>query len=83
VTCHSPSYGYACNFSGLKINGMELNTGNILEENLVQFTFRQTLGDEFTFQQDNNLRKRRNPHTALDSIIALLTKALRLINKAY
>ena len=33
---------------------MELSTGKILEENLVQSTFHQTLGDEFTFQQDNN-----------------------------
>jgi hypothetical protein len=33
----------------------ELSTGKILEENLVQSAFQQTLGDEFTFQQDNNL----------------------------
>ena len=35
---------------------MELRTGKILEENLVQSAFHQTLGDEFTFQQDNNLK---------------------------
>ena len=35
---------------------MELSTGKILEENLVQSAFHQTLGDEFTFQQDNNLK---------------------------
>ena len=36
---------------------MELSTGKILEENLVQTAFHQTLGDEFTFQQDNNLKQ--------------------------
>ena len=35
---------------------MELSTGKILEENLVQSAFYQTLGDEFTIQQDNNLK---------------------------
>ena len=35
---------------------MELSTGKILEENLLQSAFQQTLGDEFTFQQDNNLK---------------------------
>ena len=34
---------------------MELSTGKIIEENLVQSAFHQTLDDEFTFQQDNNL----------------------------
>ena len=38
-------------------NGMELSTGNILEENLVHSAFYQTLGDEFTFQQNNNLKQ--------------------------
>ena len=28
----------------------------ILEENLVQSAFHQTLGDTFTFQQNNNLK---------------------------
>jgi hypothetical protein len=37
-------------------NGMELNTGKILVENLVWSAFHQTLGDEFTFQQDNSLK---------------------------
>ena len=36
--------------------GMELRTGKILEENLVQFAFLQTLGDEFTCQQNNKLK---------------------------
>jgi hypothetical protein len=31
-------------------------TVKILEENLVQSAFHQILGDEFTFQQDNNLK---------------------------
>ena len=35
---------------------LELRTGAILEENLVQSAFQQTLGDTFTFQQDNNLK---------------------------
>ena len=35
---------------------MELSIGKILEENLVQSAFQQTLGDESTFQQDNNLK---------------------------
>uniref|UniRef100_A0AAZ3PA19 Uncharacterized protein n=1 Tax=Oncorhynchus tshawytscha TaxID=74940 RepID=A0AAZ3PA19_ONCTS len=35
---------------------MELNTGKVLKENLVESAFHQTLGDEFTFQQDNNLK---------------------------
>ena len=38
--------------------GMELSTGRILEENLVQSDFHQTLGDEFTFQQNNNLKQK-------------------------
>jgi hypothetical protein len=54
-------YGYACHWQGLgsffrikKSNGMELSTCKILEENLVQSAFHQTLGDKFNFQQDNN-----------------------------
>ena len=35
---------------------MELSTGKILEANLVKSAFHQTLGDEFTFQQDNNVQ---------------------------
>ena len=35
---------------------MKLSTGKILEENLVQSAIHQTLEDEFTFQQDNNLK---------------------------
>ena len=48
-------YRYACkrygleSFSGYKINGIELSRGKILEENLVQSAFHQTLEDEFTF----------------------------------
>jgi hypothetical protein len=43
-------------FFRIKRNGMALSTGKIIEENLVQSAFHQTLGDEFTFQQDNNLK---------------------------
>ena len=35
---------------------MEASTGKIIEENLVQSAFHQTLVDEFTFQQENNLK---------------------------
>ena len=37
---------------------MTLSTGKILEKNLVKFALHQTLGDEFTFQQDNNLKQK-------------------------
>jgi hypothetical protein len=42
---------------GIKINGIEL-TGKILEENMVQSTFQQTLGDKFTIQQENYLKQK-------------------------
>jgi hypothetical protein len=45
-----------------------ISTGKILKENLVQSVFHQTLGDEITFQQDNNLK-----HKAT-STLELLTK---------
>ena len=35
---------------------MELSTDKILEENLVQSAFHQTLGDKFTFLEDNDLK---------------------------
>jgi formylmethanofuran dehydrogenase subunit D len=35
---------------------MELATATFLEENLVTSAFHQTLGDEFTSQQDNYLK---------------------------
>ena len=44
----------------IKINGIELSTGKILEENLVRSAFQQTLGEKFTFQQDNNLKHKAN-----------------------
>ena len=47
---------------------MELSKGTILEENLVVFAFHQTQGDEFTFQQDNNLNHKAK------STLELLTK---------
>ena len=34
----------------IKRNRIELSTGKILEGNLVQVAFQQTLGDKFTFQ---------------------------------
>ena len=36
--------------------GIEISIGKLLEKNMVQSAFQQTLGDEFTFQQDNNLK---------------------------
>jgi hypothetical protein len=57
-------YGYACHQHGLgslydkkKCNRDKLCTGKILEANLVQSAFQQTLGDKFTFKQDNNLKQ--------------------------
>ena len=47
---------------------MRLSTGKILEESLVQSAFYQTLGDEFSFQQDNNLKRKAK------STLELLTK---------
>ena len=52
----------------IKRNRTELTTGKILEENLVQSTFQQTLGYKFTIQQDNN-RKYKAKYT-----LELLTK---------
>ena len=54
-------------FQSKKMNGMELSTGKILEENLVQSTFHQTLGDLFTFS-DNILKHKAK------STLELLTK---------
>ena len=51
-------------FFSIEINRMELSTGNIIEENLIQFAFHQTLGDEFTFQQDNNLKHDKSTRVA-------------------
>ena len=55
-------------FFRIKRKGIELSTGKVLEESLVQSAFHQTLGDEFTFQQDNNL-KHKDKYT-----LELLTK---------
>jgi hypothetical protein len=48
---------------------MELIIGKILVENLIQSAFHQTLGDDFTLQQDNNCK-----HKATKSTLWLLTK---------
>jgi hypothetical protein len=45
---------------------MQLSTGKILEKNLLQSAFHKTLGDESSFQQDNNLKHK--------STLALLTR---------
>ena len=52
---------------------MELSTGLILEENLFQSAFHQTLGDEFTFQQDNNLK-----HKAKSTLELLIKKTVNV-----
>ena len=70
ASCHE----YACHwqrlwsFLNIKYNGIELSTGKILEENLGQSAFQQTPGDKFTFQQDNNLKRKAK------SELELLTK---------
>jgi hypothetical protein len=43
-------------FFRMKINRMELSTGKTLEVNLLQSALHQTLREESTFQQDNNLQ---------------------------
>ena len=40
---------------------MELSTG----KNLVQYAFHQTLGDKFTFQQDNNLKHKAKSYAGV------------------
>jgi hypothetical protein len=50
---------------------MELSTSKILEEYLVQSTFHQTPGNEFTFHQDNNLK-----HKAKSTLRLLIKKAV-------
>ena len=57
-------------FWGIKINGIDLSTGKILLDNLVQSAFQQTLGDKFTFQLENN-RKHKAKYT-----LALVTKTM-------
>ena len=52
---------------------MELSTGKILEEHLVQSAFHQTLGHEFTIQQDNNLK-----HKAKSTLELLTMKTLNI-----
>ena len=43
-------------FLKIKINGIELSTGKIIEENLVQSVFQKSLGYKCTFQHDSNLK---------------------------
>ena len=50
----------------IKINGIQLITGKILEENQIQSPFHQTLGNKF--QQDTNLKHKDK------STVELLTK---------
>jgi hypothetical protein len=48
---------------------MELNTDKILQENLVQSPCHQTLGEEFNFQLDNNLK-----YKSKSTLLLLTTK---------
>ena len=52
---------------------MELSTGKILEENLVQSVFQQTLGDKFHLQQDTNLK-----HKAKSTLELLVNKTVNV-----
>ena len=56
VCLSSARFGEVC--FRTKINRLELSTGKILKENLIQSAFHQTLGDKFSFQQDNNLNNK-------------------------
>ena len=56
------------NGNRMKINGTAISTDKILEKIMSQSTFHQTLGDEFPFQQDNNLKHKAK------STLELLTK---------
>uniref|UniRef100_A0AAZ3QX71 Uncharacterized protein n=1 Tax=Oncorhynchus tshawytscha TaxID=74940 RepID=A0AAZ3QX71_ONCTS len=42
----------------IKINGIELSTSKILQENLLRSAFHQTLGEKLILQQDNNLKQK-------------------------
>jgi hypothetical protein len=44
---------------------MELSTDKIVEYILVQFAFHQTLGDEFTFQQEISLKHKAQSEPVL------------------
>jgi hypothetical protein len=55
-------------FQDKKRNVNELSTGKILDENMVHSAFHKTMGDQFTFQQDNNLKHKAK------STLELLTK---------
>jgi hypothetical protein len=55
---------------GFQDNKRNGSTGKIVDENLVHSAFHQTLGDEFTFQQDNNLKHKAK------STLELLTKKM-------
>ena len=55
-------------FFRIKNKQIELSTGKLLEDSLVQSAFHQTLGDEFNFHQDNNLKHKAK------STLELLTK---------
>ena len=48
---------------------MKLSTDKIIEENLVQSAFHQTLGDEFTFQQHNNKIIKHKAKSTLELLI--------------
>ena len=68
--CHQQGLG---SFFRIKINRIEISTGKILVENLVQSALQKTLGDKFTFQQDNNLK-----HKAKYTLELLTNKTLNV-----
>jgi hypothetical protein len=57
----------------MKRKVMELKTGKILEENLLQSALSQTLEEQFTFHQDNNLQ-----HKAKSTLELLTMKAVNV-----
>ena len=63
-------------FFWIKIIGTEQRTGKILVKNLLQSALYQTLGEEFTCQQDNNLQ-----HMAKSTLELLIKKTVKIYGK--
>ena len=60
-------------FLMIKVNGLEVNTGKILEENMVQSAIQHTLGHKLTFQLYSNLK-----HNGKSTLELLIKKILNV-----